>query len=295
LWFFHPLAFIRHFRKCGWLSKDEFKQIYPDRRYRRNQQPSPDQLRSTYLGPLNIAVRKFGLTSPARLAHFLGQGAVESAWLASMQETSMRGHLESDGFHGTVTNPASEVPESTLGHWYGQIPTEDDPWFRSVKFNSHGVRVTGSYDWRNGNCDREDSQKFRGRGFKQLTGRSNYADYWTFKGWILSATFTASWWTDSAYIAHNRSGMTKTPAPIDAPQRVALPENSLDSGGFYLRFEKPKVTRHIDMDSPQPATSDLDKQKERQISRDVTYAINGGDIDWDRRLDFTRSAKEIIS
>ncbi|TDN64064.1 M23 family metallopeptidase [Paraburkholderia sp. BL10I2N1] len=295
LWFFHPLAFIRHFRKCGWLSKDEFKQIYSDRRYSRNQRPSPDQLRNTYLRPLNLAVRKFGLTSPVRLAHYLGQGAVESAWLASMQETSMLGHLESDGFHGTVINPASEVAESTLGHWYGQIPTEDDAWFRSVKFNRHGVRITGSYDWQNGNCDREDSQKFRGRGFKQLTGRSNYADYWTFKGWILSTSFTASWWTDPAYIAHNRSGMTKKPAMIDAPQRVALPENSLDSGGFYLRFERPKVTRRIDMDSSQPAISDSDKQKERQISRDVTYAINGGYIDWERRLDFTRSAKEIIS
>lgn len=295
LWFFHPLAFIRHFRKCGWLSQNEFEQIYSDRRYSRNQRPPPSQLRDTYLNPLNVATRKFGLTSPARLAHFLGQGAVESGWLASMQETSMLGHLQSDGFHGTVTNPASKIPESTLGHWYGQIPAEDDAWFRSAKFNSHGTRITGSYDWRNGNCDREDAQKFRGRGFKQLTGRSNYVNYWTFKAWISSTSFTASWWTDPAYLARNRSGMTKIPAMIDAPQRVALPENSLDSGGFYLRFERPNVARYIDQDSSQMAISDADKQRERQISRDVTYAINGGYIDWERRLDFTRSAKDIIS
>ena len=295
LWFFHPLAFIRHFRKCGWLSQNEFKQIYSDIRYGRNQQPTPSQLRDTYLGPLNLATRKFGLTSPARLAHFLGQGAVESAWLTLMQETSMLGHLQSDGFHGKVTNPASKVPESMLGHWYGQIPAEDDAWFRSTKFNSHGKRVTGSYDWRNGNCDREDAQKFRGRGFKQLTGRSNYADYWTFKAWISSTSFTSFWWTDPAYLAKNRSGMTKIPAMIDAPQRVALPENCLDSAGFYLRFERPDVARRIDEDSPKMAISDANKQRERQISRDVTYAINGGYIDWDRRLDFTRSAKDIIS
>jgi predicted chitinase len=295
LWFFHPLAFIRHFRKCGWFSQNEFKQIYSDIRYGRNQHPTPSQLRDTYLGPLNLATRKFGLTSPVRLAHFLGQGAVESAWLTSMQETSMLGRLQSDGFHGRVTNPASKVPESTLGHWYGQIPAEDDAWFRSTKFNSHGTRTTGSYDWRNGNCDREDAQKFRGRGFKQLTGRSNYADYWAFKAWISSTSFTASWWTDSAYLAHNRSGMTKIPATIDTPQRVALPENSLDSAGFYLRFERPNLAKHIDRDSPQMAISDMTRQKEQQISRDVTYAINGGYIDWDRRLDFTRSAKDIIS
>jgi hypothetical protein len=28
-WFFHPLAFIRHFRKCGWLSHGEFVQLLP--------------------------------------------------------------------------------------------------------------------------------------------------------------------------------------------------------------------------------------------------------------------------
>jgi hypothetical protein len=89
--------------------------------------------------------------------------------------------------------------------------------------------------------------------------------------------------------------MTKIPAMIDDPQRVALPENCLDSGGFYLRFEKPNVARRIDKDSPQMAISDVGKQREQQISRDVTYAINGGYIDWDRRLDFTRSAKDIIS
>jgi hypothetical protein len=89
--------------------------------------------------------------------------------------------------------------------------------------------------------------------------------------------------------------MTKIPAMIDAPQRVALPENSLDSGGFYLRFERPNVAKHIDQDSSQMATTGAGKKKERQISRDVTYAINGGYIDWERRLDFTRSAKDIIS
>ncbi len=43
------------------------------------------------------------------------------------------------------------------------------------------------------------------------------------------------------------------------------------------------------------AISDVDKQKEQQVSRDITHAINGGYIDWDRRLDYTRSAKNIIS
>ncbi|MEX3937455.1 hypothetical protein AB4Y32_37975 [Paraburkholderia phymatum] len=294
VWFFHPLAFIRHFRKCGWLFTEEFKQIYADVRYSKHQRPPPQQLRSTYLLPLNLAIRKFGLSSPTRMAHFLGQGAVESAWLSSMQETSMAGRLDDAGFHGSVKNPASMLPETELGHWYGELPVEADAWYRSKKFNSHGGLISGSYDWKNGNCDPIDAQKFRGRGFKQLTGRSNYADYWIFRGWILSSSFSPNWWTDPAYRNHNRQAMIKIPAEIRSPQDVALPENCIDSGGFYLRFQRPEVARCIDHDQPMPANSITELTKEKEISAAVTYAINGGHMDETSRLAFTRLAKTVL-
>jgi hypothetical protein len=82
---------------------------------------------------------------------------------------------------------------------------------------------------------------------------------------------------------------------IDEPQRVSLPENCLDSGGFYLRFSRPNVARRIDQDLPQMGISEADNAREAQVSRDVTYAINGGYIDAPRRLEYTRVAKEIIS
>ncbi|MCA3187517.1 MAG: hypothetical protein INH13_28605 [Cupriavidus sp.] len=212
-----------------------------------------------------------------------------------MQETSMLGRVDATGFHGAAKNPASILQESTLGHWYGQIPSEDDAWFRSVKFNSHGVRIAGSYDWKNGNCDREDSQKFRGRGFKQLTGRSNYADYWVFRGWLDPSSFSQSWWSDRAYAAHNRSGMRKNPAEISDPHRIALPENCVDSGGFYLRCKRPRVAREIDNDLSQAAATNEEKKSEREISRAVTNAINGGYIGDEQRLESTRVAKNILS
>ena len=295
LWFFHPLQFIRHFRKCGWLSMDEFKQIYTDARYGRHHAQLANTLRTTYLKPINLAVRKYGMTTPTRLAHFLGQGAVESGWLASMQETSMVGTLNATGFHGTAKNPASETAESSLGHWYGAIPAEDDAWYRSVKYNSHGGRIAGSYDWMLGNCDREDAQKFRGRGFKQLTGRSNYADYWVFRGWLSPSQFTSHWWSDHAFTAHHRQSMTKIPAPIGDPHRVALPENCIDSGGFYLRGERPTVAVAIDADTPEAAEGASAKQAEHSISQSVTRAINGALLGDPDRWEFTRAAKNILS
>jgi hypothetical protein len=89
--------------------------------------------------------------------------------------------------------------------------------------------------------------------------------------------------------------MKSTPAQIDEPQRVALPENCIDSGGFYLRFERHNAARSIDKDRPEMAQSNQDKLTEQKISREVTYAINGGYSDDKRRLEYTRCAKKILS
>jgi len=48
-----------------------------------------DSLREKYRCSLNFSLRKYGLVNYVRQAHFLGQGAVESAFLGSMQEKSM--------------------------------------------------------------------------------------------------------------------------------------------------------------------------------------------------------------
>lgn len=100
---------------------------------------------------------------------------------------------------------------------------------------------------------------------------------------------------DPAFVAHNRNGTAKIPAAIENPQQVSIPEFCLDSGGFYLRFSRPNVAKRIDQDVPQMAATEADKTKERQVSHDLTYAINGGYIDEPRRLEYTRLAKNIIS
>ncbi|SAL28303.1 hypothetical protein AWB71_01667 [Caballeronia peredens] len=90
-WFFHPLAFIRHFRKCGWLGAEEIGYLVP--RYAWITQtgdmltPLTTSLSfndvSSRIAPnrrsLNFSLRKYLLASSSeRLALFLAQTFIET-------------------------------------------------------------------------------------------------------------------------------------------------------------------------------------------------------------------------
>ncbi|WP_233425623.1 hypothetical protein [Paraburkholderia kururiensis] len=99
LWFFHPLAFIRHFRKCGWLSAGEFKQLLPtevlreagahglyyeDVAYSRRRA----DLAITHRIPLNWALRKYAISTPDRMTVFFGNSLQETQWLEKLHENN---------------------------------------------------------------------------------------------------------------------------------------------------------------------------------------------------------------
>lgn len=285
-WRFNPREFIETFRRCAWLSKNELSQIYTS---------TPSSVLDKYLNALNLMMRRYVGASPLRRGHILGQGAVESDFLRSMQEKSMSGTVEPTRVLGRSINQQSAVSEEDLGHWYGEQASEDDAWFRLEKYNSRGVRITGSYSWINGNTGDVDAQKFRGRGFKQLTGLDNYAEYWVYRGWINRNSFDANWWDDPQYRARHANQMRRRPAQVSDPQRIiSSPENCMDSGGWYMTFRRPTVISTIDSDAYTIAATTASQSDESTISRAVTFAINGGYIDAERRLQYTRKAKEIL-
>jgi hypothetical protein len=91
LWYFHPLQFIRHFRKCGWLSEDEFSYMMPahagftqtgNLRTPTGAPMTASQARERlghYRISLNRAMRKYSLTtSPQRLGLFFAQTIIET-------------------------------------------------------------------------------------------------------------------------------------------------------------------------------------------------------------------------
>ncbi|MDE1011642.1 MAG: M23 family metallopeptidase, partial [Paraburkholderia fungorum] len=99
LWFFHPLQFIRHFRKCGWLSEKEFKQLLPTEVLREasGQTMYFESIPNSYaVGPiaknhripLNKAFRKYNIATPNRMSALLGNSLQETQWLSKLHENN---------------------------------------------------------------------------------------------------------------------------------------------------------------------------------------------------------------
>jgi hypothetical protein len=295
-WRFHPREFVGHMRKCGWLSRNEMEQIY-ESHTRPNNNPARFDAIKKYQISLNLMTRKYLLNTSKRLPHILGQGAAESSFLTAMQEDSMTGSAVNGEVHGQVggKDPQSLRNELDFGHWWGFSPNERVDWYGSKKFNSKGTFIASSYSWRMGNLGDPDAQKFRGRGFKQLTGRLNYVQYWVYRGWLASSSFDNQWWTDPQYVARNARGMIKVPGVVDNPEVVGTSiYNCMDAGGWYMVFQRPAVLRAMDGDMDYLAIGPHDQAQETTISKAVTLAINGGDIAWNNRLENTRSAKKIV-
>ncbi|HFL7578452.1 TPA: M23 family peptidase, partial [Klebsiella pneumoniae] len=242
-----------------------------------------------YYADINTIMRKYNLSDANRICHFLGQGAVESGYLLSMLETSQQQIIVDGVQQGGVIVEASTFNETTkLGHWYGTLKAEKDNYFSGKKYNSRGGYITGSYSWINGNCGDVDAQKFRGRGFKMLTGLNTYSSYWVYRGWLSKNDFDKYWWDDPEYKKKNPAGMKKKPPKIGNPQKVTENAyNCIDTGGFFIVCFKSKVLKIMDEDK-------IGKSDDDSIILKVTKNINGADKGIAERKIATKKSKEMI-
>ncbi|OJA79716.1 peptidase M23 [Burkholderia ubonensis] len=164
VWFFHPLAFIRHFRRCGWLDQSETIRCIR-RTIRDKGRESVEISKSEMIQRLTVATekrpaniypsihivaRKYGISSSRlRLAHLFGQLTAETGRLEFMLENG--------------------EPEYFNKYEPGQ-PQGD----------KIGNRMTG------------DGIRFKGRGLIQITGRENYEKYGKYRGKIFNTDDTVS-------------------------------------------------------------------------------------------------------
>ncbi|MCS0581410.1 hypothetical protein NX784_07385 [Massilia pinisoli] len=121
-----------------------------------------------------------------------------------------------------------------------------------------------------GNCQPGDGPRFKGRGFKQLTGRYNYAEYWCFRGWLKKGKdFDVGWERDH----------TKRYPPVDKPEKVIESSfNCIDAGCWYATVFRHGTIAAMDKDD---------------ITA-VTIAINGGENNLKARTKFTNRMKRIL-
>jgi predicted chitinase len=291
LWHFEPKGFIRQFKKCVWIDDEIIEKVMAA-----NTKPAAmlqvgkiKEKVEEYYRAINTIMNKYNLYNAKRQYHFLGQGSVESGYLLVMQELSQEQFVK-DGMNigGGIVADSRRDENTDLGHWYGFISTEVDEYFSGNKYNSKGGLIAGSYSWKNGNCGDVDAQKFRGRGFKMLTGLDTYSSYWVYRGWLKKGDFDSSWWTDAEYKKHNKSKMKKLPPNIELPHKVTEnPYNCIDTGGFFIACFKSKVLKT--MDSDLPGNTDDDEKIEA-----VTKGINGADKGIRERKISTKKAKELI-
>ena len=105
---------------------------------------------------------RYQINTPLRLAHFLGQGLVETGWLKFTTES--------------LNYSAERLPQ--IFSFYRQNPDLARQHARKQELIANTVYgPQTALGQRLGNTQPGDGWKFRGRGFIQLTGRDNYTRY----------------------------------------------------------------------------------------------------------------------
>ncbi|MEM5331027.1 hypothetical protein VSR34_31175 [Paraburkholderia sp. JHI2823] len=189
LWFFHPLAFIRHFRKCVWLSLQEQIQLLPrksiseagghiswvesKKRFVDGNDDSRGQSPKRMWLALNHMFLKYGFNNGLRKAHFLGQVFKETGALCSTRENGNADYFRKMYENYTASDAAYDFDNKY--NWLknlGFLKNRDRATYIAQRPGEvHAKAVAG------GNVQSGDGRRFCGRGLIHLTWRIGYSEY----------------------------------------------------------------------------------------------------------------------
>jgi hypothetical protein len=149
VWHFHPLRFIRHFRKCGWLSVVELAACIP-RRSLSDQNLSWNVAHaraSTHSEYLNRYFRKYKGSSRKRHSHALAQIYIETGLLSTITEGGQgAGHLYT-AFYGRGYNQLTWAANYLQYGKFKAIPDYAGPAYsdqRITAVSNHAVDSGGA-------------------------------------------------------------------------------------------------------------------------------------------------------
>ncbi|MFJ4294309.1 hypothetical protein ACIP1U_31805 [Cupriavidus sp. NPDC089707] len=170
-WHFHPKEFIGHFRKCKWLSKTELQQLLPTYSIRKvgdghnweevRQNDDTDALIKRSRSALNRALRKYGISSPLRIAAFFQNAIVETTWLTDFQENRGKQPDLHGGWYGRgflqLTNPQGNLNGGNNNYynyfrWRGHSPEQASAqqlreWRNSIQDNVDEASESAGFYW----------------------------------------------------------------------------------------------------------------------------------------------------
>ncbi|SDG19735.1 M23 family metallopeptidase [Paraburkholderia phenazinium] len=189
LWFFHPLAFIRHFRRCDWLSLQEQIQLLPrnsisdagsqiswvesKKRFTEGNSDARGQSPQGMWLALNHMFLKYGFNSSLRKAHFLGQIFKETGALCSTRENGNADYFRKMYENYTASDAAYDFDNKY--NWLknlGFLKNRDRAAYIAQRPGEvHKKAVAGE------NTQPGDGARFCGRGLIHLTWRKSYREY----------------------------------------------------------------------------------------------------------------------
>jgi predicted chitinase len=283
LWFFHPLAFIRHFRRCAWLSLHEQVQLLPRRsipdaggyiswveskkRFVDGNDDSRGQSPRDMWLALNHMFLKYGFNSSLRKAHFLGQIFKETGALCSTRENGSADYFRK--MYESYTTYDAAYDFDNKHNWLrilGFLKNRDRATYISQRPGEVHAKAVA-----NGNVQSGDGPRFCGRGLIHLTWRKGYSEYGAYRAKDFTTDPNPTLLQSNAEAAADSAGYfwvkTRINKRADHGSRDTEVQGCFGlvggAGGLPARQQFFRYTYFMLGDTPDlPADSTLERQKE---------------------------------
>ncbi|WP_199030609.1 hypothetical protein [Ralstonia sp. ASV6] len=160
LWFFHPLQFVKQFRKANWLTLEEMTQLTPLKHEWTDDKPGTKPTPVVTLWSDMRARLISGNNEPGR-GPSTAKTSPPDLW-RNLNWTFVKYGI---------------ADISRKAHFWGQISQETGLLTDVVENGDRQYFLDHDYDKKNGNRNADDAENFKGRGLIQITGLEKYSAY----------------------------------------------------------------------------------------------------------------------